>query len=189
MRKKSSGAAKWRKSTKKQEKEKEKEGRKMRQAGKRETEKEKKENERGRKTTKCAIARKAEWKRRHITRKTHPKSRIPHGKDPPRGKQDNKDAKIQSGTLSGVLSPKLGIGQRSAIGREGAPSTSQEKKEGEAMPGPLTVLRKDTPAEAGEPKRLKRGGRISSVWKNGDGEYSPVSAGCARRAGLKRAGL
>ena len=41
-----------------------------------------------------------------------PKSSIPQGGDPPRGKQKKtKRGKRQSGTRSGVLSPKLGIGQ------------------------------------------------------------------------------
>merc|ERR1712112_105280 len=37
------------------------------------------------------------------------------------------------------------------------PVESQERKE-EATPNPLPALRKDTPAEAGGPKCLKRGG-------------------------------
>ena len=59
--------------------------------------------------TKRREARKSERKKGGASPEKQPKSRILQRKDPPSGKQDNKEAKkSQSGTRSGVLSPKLG---------------------------------------------------------------------------------
>merc|ERR1712112_786381 len=45
-----------------------------------------------------------------------------------------------------------------AIGQKGAPSKVRREKKEEATPKLLAALRNDTPAEAGDPKCLKRGG-------------------------------
>ena len=117
---------------------------------------------------KGAMAQQAERnKRRNITRSKHPRAQHSAGESLAWGNKETKRRKHHSGPRSGFLSPKLGIGQRSASGREGAPSTSQEKKEGEATPEPLKLLRNVTPSEAGAPKRLKRGWDIHSGNREG----------------------
>ena len=58
--------------------------------------------------------------------------------------------------------------KRARLRRSPVEKSGGKEKKGEATPDPLTALRKDKPAEAGEPKCLKRGGVAQSGNREGE---------------------